>query len=442
MDSGASSPLYVANVIRCLLSALGVAANLLILYIIAKYPTIRTISNVYVANLAVADVSFCVFALVQGVSSLRFHSFKSRVDNLLAYCQQKDAIVENSTANVTMSNDTVEFLQANNCTWKNMEKQKLMSLIDAKQNCDSAYLVSSRSCDVGRVLAVFLACASIFLLTAIAVERYRAIVKPLDHRLLRTQKKACRTCVLMWVLAFLAATFDTMVRNLVSNDWTFTYQSLFECVYLKPDDASSGHAYLALALGISVILYAVPAGVMIPIYVRIFVTLRQPRPFPARASTSRTLPMLFVVTVFFLVCWLPFHVTSFTAHSYTDGDSLTAFYVGTALAILNSVINPFLYAFIGKNFQKHIRRLFCISPREEEDTGRRYHASSRPSVDSIYGYRGSVVDIDTAVPAPACITAVLSSPELAPNGTCTGHLGFTPANCELVAVQPLAVKRE
>ncbi|XP_078578170.1 type-1 angiotensin II receptor A-like [Branchiostoma floridae x Branchiostoma japonicum] len=196
-----------------------------------------------------------------------------------------------------MSNDTEEFLQSNNCTWRNMEKQKLMFLLDAKLNCDSANLVSSRSCGVGRVLAVFLACASIFLLTAIAVERYRAIVKPLDHRLLRTQKKACRTCVLMWVLAFLAATFDTVVRNLVENDWTFTYRSLFECVYLKPDDAGSGHAYLALALSISVILYVVPAGVMIPIYVRIFVTLRQPRPFPSRASTSRTLPMLFVVTV-------------------------------------------------------------------------------------------------------------------------------------------------
>ncbi|CAH1251718.1 AGTR1 [Branchiostoma lanceolatum] len=466
MESGAVTPLYAANVTRCLLSALGVAANLLILYIIAKYATIRTISNVYVANLAVADVSFCLFALAQGVFSIRFHSFKSRVDNLLGYCQQMDvdvaissenvakssvnvanssanvanssANVANSGVNVTMSNATAEFLLANNCTWRNMETRKLHFLLDAKLNCDSADLVSSRVCDVGRVLAVFLACASIFLLTAIAVERHRAVLKPLDHRLRRTQRKALRTCLLMWLLAFLAATFDTVVRNLVADDWTFTYTSLFECVYLKPDDAASGHSYLSLAITISFILYVVPAGVMIPIYIRIFVTLRQPRPFPARASASRTLHMIFVVTVFFLVCWLPFHVTSFTAHSYTQGDSLVAFYVATALAILNSVINPFIYAFIGKNFRQHIKRLFCSSS-QEEDIGTRYRASSRPRIDSIYGYRDSVIGVDTAVLPPSCIAAVLRSPEVTPYGISSRSLRFTPANCELLAIQPQAV---
>ncbi|XP_019621084.1 PREDICTED: allatostatin-A receptor-like [Branchiostoma belcheri] len=410
---------YIANVARCVLSAVGVAANLLILYIIARYRTVRTISNVYVANLAVADASFCLLAFVQGLFSMRFRYFDTRLQNLLASCQQGDNGTS-STANGTVSNATTAYLQTtNNCTWRSLEPDQLTSLQAVKLSWDGAYMQSSVSCDIGRLLAVFLACASVFLLTATAAERHGAVTRPLQHRLRRTQGKAFLTCLLMWGLALLVAALDTTVRNAALGDWSFTYGSLFQCVYLRRDDAASGHAFLPLAVVIFILMYAVPAAVIIPLYGRIFRALRQPRPRASRsptsrtlsraarsptprtlqrASTSRTLHMIFVVTVFFLVCWLPFHVTSVLVHWHTDGDSNLPFLVATALAILNSVINPFLYAFIGKNFREHIRRVFCSSPCEEEGT--HYHSNARASVDSIYGYRDSVVSIytDTTIP--------------------------------------------
>ncbi|XP_078666083.1 uncharacterized protein LOC144908395 [Branchiostoma floridae x Branchiostoma belcheri] len=466
---------YIANVARCVLSAVGVAANLLILYIIARYRTVRTISNVYVANLAVADASFCLLAFVQGLFSMRFRYFDTRLQNLLASCQQggngtsstANGTVSNATTAYlqtvsncttstaylqtvpnataewlqtvpnataewlqtvpnataewlqTVSNASAEWLQTNNCTWRSLEPEQLTSLLAVKLSWDDANLQSSVSCDIGRLLAVFLACASVFLLTATAAERHGAVTRPLQHRLRRTQGKALLTCLGMWGLALLVAALDTTVRNAALADWSFTYGSLFQCVYLRQDDAASGHAFLPLAVVIFILMYAVPACVIIPLYGRIFRALRQPRPRASRsptsrtltraarsppprtlqrASTSRTLHMIFVVTVFFLVCWLPFHVTSVLVHWHTDGDSNLPFLVATALAILNSVINPFLYAFIGKNFREHIRRVFCTSPCEGEGT--RYHSNARASVDSIYGYRDSVVSIytDTTIP--------------------------------------------
>ncbi|KAI8487468.1 hypothetical protein Bbelb_347020 [Branchiostoma belcheri] len=441
---------YIANVARCVLSAVGVAANLLILYIIARYRTVRTISNVYVANLAVADASFCLLAFVQGLFSMRFRYFDTRLQNLLASCQQGDngtsstangtvskatmaylqtvsncttstaylqtvpnataewlQTVPNATAEwlQTVSNASAEWLQTSNCTWQSLEPDQLTSLLAVKLSRDGAYMQSSVSCDIGRLLAVFLACASVFLLAATAAERHGAVTRPLQHRLRRTQGKALLTCLLMWGLALLVAALDTAVRNAALADWSFTYGSLFQCVYLRRDDAASGHAFLPLAAVIFILMYAVPAAVIIPLYGSIFRALRQPRPRASRsptsrtltraarsvpprtlqrASTSRTLHMIFVVTVFFLVCWLPFHVTSVLVHWHADGDSNLPFLVATALAILNSVINPFLYAFIGKNFREHIRRVFCTSPCEGEGT--RYHSNARASVDSIYAF--------------------------------------------------------
>ncbi|XP_019621081.1 PREDICTED: allatostatin-A receptor-like [Branchiostoma belcheri] len=365
---------YIANISRCCISAVGMLANLLILFIVARYAPLRTIHNLYVANLAVADCCFCMFVIVQAAVSIRYRHLQSvLVDMVDEHCRQSGDI--NSTANfttVSLTDFESDVLELTNCTEVRVDEESFSLLGDVEEDYVIARLVSDRSCDVGRVIAVFLAASSIFHLIAIACERYQAVTKPFTHRFNTTARGAAKTCVKIWIGAFLTAVLDTVERNIISRDWTFSYKSLYECVYLKPDDPDSGYPYRALQFIIFIISYIVPACILIPVYAMIFYTLRRQRRkfatgrqsvtrFAARRMTSKhhAIPMLFIVTVFFLVCWLPFHITSFSIHSYADGQNIAVVYVATALAVLNSVINPFLYAFIGRNFRKHIAKLFC-----------------------------------------------------------------------------------
>ncbi|XP_035668487.1 chemokine-like receptor 1 [Branchiostoma floridae] len=364
---------YIANVARCCISAIGMFANLLILFIVARYATMRTIHNLYVANLAVADCCFCIFVIVQAAVSIRYRQVQSVLEGMVEeYCQQSQMNSTNVTY-VPLTDFAPNFQKPVNCTEMCLDDVSLSLLRKFKVEFDSAEMVSDRSCDVGRVIAVFLAASSIFHLIAIACERYQAVTKPFTHRFNTTPKGAAKTCLKIWMGAFGTAVLDTVQRNIISRDWTFSYKSLYECVYLKPDDQDpiSGYPYRALQLIIFIISYVVPACILIPVYAMIFFKLqRRRRRFSAGRSGSRfaarrpsyrhhAIPMLFAVTVFFLICWLPFHVTAFSIHLYADGENIAVVYVATALAVLNSVINPFLYAFIGSNFRKHISRLFC-----------------------------------------------------------------------------------
>ncbi|XP_066269780.1 C3a anaphylatoxin chemotactic receptor-like isoform X3 [Branchiostoma lanceolatum] len=319
------------------------------------------------------DCCFCVFVIAQAAVSIRYRHLQGMLEDMVEEHCRQDLMNSTNFTTVTLTRFAPDLPMPVNCTEMRLDEESLLLLEEVKVEFDSALNVSNRSCDVGRVIAVFLAASSIFHLIAIACERYQAVTKPFTHRFNTTLKGAAKTCAKIWLGAFGTAVLDTLQRNIISRDWTFSYKSLYECVYLKPDDPdpASGYPYRALQLIIFVISYVVPACILIPVYAMIFFKLRRRRRrfktgrtasrFAARRSSSKhhAIPMLFAVTVFFLVCWLPFHVTAFSIHSYVGDDNIAVVYVATALAVLNSVINPFLYAFIGRNFRKHIAGLFC-----------------------------------------------------------------------------------
>ncbi|XP_078678562.1 C3a anaphylatoxin chemotactic receptor-like [Branchiostoma floridae x Branchiostoma belcheri] len=305
---------YVAYGVQGVISVIGLLANAFIIFLIGRYPAVRSVANVYVGNLAAADFGFCLYSLVQTPLS----------------------VLEEDPSRST-ENDSLSYL---------------------------------RGCDVGRVLAVLLASASVFHLTAIAVERHHAVTRPLDHLQHSTVKKALRTCLVLWTAALLTAALDTVVRNIITQDWNFTTQSLFECVYLKHLDSSGTNSLLILAIVIFVIIYVIPACVMVPLYIRVLREVRQSNRFAAR-DDGQVARMLVVVTVFFLVCWLPFHVTSVViASSGYRGDE-EALHACWAFGLVNSAANPFLYALLGRKFRAQIEVLLgSASPCRKKEKQR------------------------------------------------------------------------
>ncbi|XP_019621069.1 PREDICTED: mu-type opioid receptor-like [Branchiostoma belcheri] len=315
------------GVIRCLLCSCGMAANLLIVAIVTHFPAMRTACNVYVANLAAADFSFCLFALVQSVIAIRSTNR------------------EYSTLGWTYE----------------------------------------RSCDVGRVVVVFLAAASIILLTVIAVERYRAITDPLSTRRHGTVKHAGATCAVAWTAAALAAVIDTVARNVVTNDWSFKSASLHSgasCVVLKLESSDTSHPFFVMILLDFLFGYVLPGCVIIPLYVRIVVTVHRSRRLAVRESRTddQAYLMVLVVTALFLANWLPFHVISFLIPRYVRREEYEAISVALSFAVFNSVANPFLYALLGRNFRDKLKKMFCCVKRCRN--GRQWRPHSQASQDT------------------------------------------------------------
>lgn len=74
-------------------------------------------------------------------------------------------------------------------------------------------------------------------------------------------------------------------------------------------------------------------------------------------SRSKTLRVSMVVVVVFLVCWAPYHIVGvlslFIDPDTPFGEALRFLdHMSIALASANSCLNPFLYAFMGKDFRK------------------------------------------------------------------------------------------
>ncbi|CAH1264720.1 TAAR5 [Branchiostoma lanceolatum] len=330
-DNGTNSsvstvPFYVAYGVQGFISVIGLLANAFIIFLLGRYPGVRSVANVYVGNLAVADLGFCLYSLVQTpLSVLEEDPGRGNENDSLSY---------------------------------------------------------QRGCDVGRVLAILLASASVYHLTAIAVERHHAITDPMDHLQRSTVKKALRTCLVLWAAAFLTAALDTVIRNGTTQHWNFTAQNLFECVFLKHlGTLSSGtNPLLILAILIFVMTYVAPACVMIPLYVRVFREVQKSTRFAAREfrNDRQAVRMVVVVTVFFLVCWLPFHVTSVVIASLGYHGDEEALHACWAFGLVNSAANPFLYALLGRKFRAQIQVMLSSAvPCKRKDRQRQGNATQR-----------------------------------------------------------------
>ncbi|XP_035690052.1 somatostatin receptor type 1-like [Branchiostoma floridae] len=301
-----------ANVSRCCISAIGMLANLLILFIVTRYPAMRTACNVYVANLAATDFALCLLALIQSIVGI----------------SEPPSAPQEGSSGLSLS-----------------------------------YM---RSCDIGRIFVVFLGSASVFLLTVIAVERYRAITNPLSSRQHGTVKHSRRISALVWMVAVLAAVMDTIARNVVTEDWTFTGASLYtgaSCVMLKIESSDASHPFFVMLLLSFLFLYVLPSCIIIPLYILILIQVRRSRRLAVIETRSgdQAFLVVFVVTIFFLVTMLPFYIMSFLIHSFDPNKNYNITGVSIALSFLvfNSVANPFLYALLGRNFRNQLKRMLC-----------------------------------------------------------------------------------
>ncbi|CAH1246450.1 NPFFR2 [Branchiostoma lanceolatum] len=306
---------YLIIFLMCIVGNVGVCT------VLVKNPKMRTVTNLFILNLAISDLLVAVFCMPFTL-----------VDNLLHGNPFGDVIC------------------------------KLQPLV--------------QGISVG---------ASIFSLTAIAVDRFQVIINPREPKM--SKCRAVQIITAIWVFSALIMWPQALViENKEEILLGYQNQTMQFCDEQWPSDEYN-QAYTVMLF---IVIYIGPLLLNVYLYIRISLRIwYKPNPAMAASRSSkmsnltqvskkrvRVIKMLITVLVLFAVCWLPIHacllIDSFKRHKMTvwQRSFLYAYMFPIAhwLLYFNSSINPIVYGYFNTNFRRSFEGL-CGAASPLEDSG-------------------------------------------------------------------------
>ncbi|XP_001368100.3 neuromedin-K receptor [Monodelphis domestica] len=285
--------------------AVAVFGNLIVIWIILAHKRMRTVTNYFLVNLAFSDASMAAF---------------------------------NTLINFIYALHSEWYFGANYCRFHNFFP----------------------------ITAVF---ASIYSMTAIAVDRYMAIIDPLKPRLSATATKVVIGSI--WILAFLLA----FPQCLYSKTKVMPGRTL--CYVQWPEGSKQNFTYHIIVI---ILVYCFPLLVMGITYTIVGITLwggeipgdTSDKYHEQLKAKRKVVKMMIIVVVTFAICWLPYHIyfiiTGIYQHlnrwKYIQQVYLASFW----LAMSSTMYNPIIYCCLNKRFRAGFKRAFRWCPFIEVST--------------------------------------------------------------------------
>ncbi|XP_023138947.2 chemerin-like receptor 1 [Amphiprion ocellaris] len=194
--------------------------------------------------------------------------------------------------------------------------------------------------------------ASVFLLTAISLDRCLSIWVVVWAHNRRTVFKAQLACVVIWVAAGICSAPYASFRSISQRNGSP------RCVY--PAAVTHEQKWIIYTFR-CVVGFVIPFLVILISYVAIAV--RANRLQRTRRPKSRRI--IYAVILAFFICWLPFHVISFIELKISSNTELVNIVriggpLAGCLAFLNSCLNPILYVFMCDEFLKKLKQSICL----------------------------------------------------------------------------------
>ncbi|KAM9445225.1 neuromedin-K receptor [Clarias gariepinus] len=205
--------------------------------------------------------------------------------------------------------------------------------------------------------------ASIYSMTAIAVDRYMAIIHPLKPRFSATLTRVVIVCVwgaavvMAFPLCFYSNTKAVPNRTLCYVDW--------------PRGAIDTFMYHII---VAILVYLLPLVVMAITYSVVGITLWGGG-MPGNSSDNyleqlqakrKVVKMMMVVVVTFALCWLPYHLFFIITGLYKSLNKrrfIQQVYLAVLwLAMSSSVYNPIIYCCLNSRFRAGFKRVFSWCP--------------------------------------------------------------------------------
>ena len=227
---------------------------------------------------------------------------------------------------------------------------------------------SAAVCDLQGFFMFSFAIVSQGNLMAIAINRYFAVCRPFDCKIVFTQRNALSIIVLLWILPSIAS-----VPPLAGwGYYAFNGGKAF-CIY-------PFHVNLVYTTIVEVLTIAFPMGLIVFSYTKCFLAIRsssrelaqmEDNPNTTNDETRKAREIratwtMMLATLGFSLCWVPVLAIDFI-DSFTGGGNLPreVFMLSGFLVFMSTTINPFIYWMTNEEFRKAYKEMFTCARRNE-----------------------------------------------------------------------------
>ncbi|XP_036454674.1 chemokine-like receptor 1 [Colossoma macropomum] len=196
--------------------------------------------------------------------------------------------------------------------------------------------------------------SSIFLLVIISVDRCVLVMFPVWAQNKRTVRKASVIVMLSWIIAAACSTPSLVFRDIRHKQQTLCIDRY---IYKKNHIATVTYRF--------VFLFVIPFLFIFICYAVIIRKLSN-----QRARSKKPFLIMTVLIVTFLICWLPYHIVILIKLHMKYDLLISIQQFSLILVSANSCLNPFLYAFMGKDVKEQcyaFRSKIENAVKEEED---------------------------------------------------------------------------
>ncbi|KAI1899612.1 hypothetical protein AGOR_G00063580 [Albula goreensis] len=215
---------------------------------------------------------------------------------------------------------------------------------------------------------------SILTMTAISVDRYLGIVRPVQFREMKRRKEcAVIGCVFMWAIVLI------VLHPLQTTDLTYEVNSLniTTCFdVLKKDMLPTLKDWAIFLFTLSGILFLIPFIITVICYICIIHKLVKTS---KTTQKGRALRLAFSVLSVFVICFTPNNVL-LLAHAvrrlYYNDSLYMAYKLSLSLSCINSCLDPFIYYFASKEFRRKLRLVLRLDVSSSEGTRAELHRES------------------------------------------------------------------
>uniref|UniRef100_H3D8S3 Gastrin-releasing peptide receptor n=1 Tax=Tetraodon nigroviridis TaxID=99883 RepID=H3D8S3_TETNG len=247
--------------------------------------------------------------------------------------------------------------------------------VDASRYLLDEWLFGRVGCKLIPLVQLTSVGVSVFTLTALSADRYKAIVQPLDSHRSSARRSVCLRVSAIWLLSGTLAVPEAVYSDLHTFTTSRTNETFVTCApYHRAGELHPRIHSTAFFL----IFYIIPL-LIISYYCFIAQSLRSSVDIQAEGhlylqrqirSRKRLAKTVLVFVGLFAVCWLPSHVIYlYRSFHYDRVDTSLGHFIASVcariLAFTNSCVNPFALFLMSKTFRRHFRQqlLCCSSPQ-------------------------------------------------------------------------------
>ncbi|XP_008160073.1 neuromedin-B receptor [Eptesicus fuscus] len=259
--------------------------------------------------------------------------------------------------------------------------------VDASRYFFDEWVFGKVGCKLIPVIQLTSVGVSVFTLTALSADRYKAIVNPMDIQTSGAVLWTCVKAVGIWVVSVLLAVPEAVFSEVVRID-SLDNGSFTACIPYPQTDELHPKIHSVL---IFLVYFLIPLAIISVYYYHIAKTLiKSAHNLPGeynehtkkQMETRKRLAKIVLVFVgCFAFCWFPNHILyMYRSFNYNKIDPslghMIVTLVARILSFCNSCVNPFALYLLSESFRRHFNSQLCCGRKSYPERSTSYLVSS------------------------------------------------------------------